>query len=65
MGKEELMWMAAWAGGMLGNRQQLVRAHEDKSRALGENSKYYGDLSGEYKARECTLAAEGLKQLLL
>lgn len=39
MEKEELMWRAAWAGGMLGNRQQLVRAHEDKSRALGENSK--------------------------
>ena len=43
------------------NVGQLVRAREDKSRALGEENKCCGDHAGEYKARECTIAAEGLK----
>lgn len=56
MGKEELIGRVAWVGGMLGSRQQLVRAREDKSRALGEENKCCGDHAGVYKARECTFA---------
>lgn len=39
MGKKELTGTVACVGGMLGRRQQLLKAREDKNRTLGEENK--------------------------